>query len=260
MKTDTQTGKQESQRINAQEIISANIAALIEQLEQGRSETLTAYLNVMAHFHCYSFGNVLSIARHRPDATHVAGFHTWIELGRHVTKGQKGIPILAPMIGGKRHRDNETDEQKDRPAPKLIGFRTVFVFDIAQTEGAALPEPATVTGEAGGYLDRLVELVIDRGIELEYSEHIAPAQGASSGGKIVLLPGQPKAEEFSTLAHELAHEMLHHGERRDSTAKTTRETEAEAVAYIVSRAVGLHTGTASADYISMAMRKHSQRR
>jgi hypothetical protein len=64
----------------AQEVIAANIKALIEQLEQVRSETLTAYLSAMFRFHRYSFGNVLSIAHHRPDATHIAGFHTWREL------------------------------------------------------------------------------------------------------------------------------------------------------------------------------------
>ena len=35
------------------------------------------------------------------------------------------------------------------------------------------------------------------------------------------------------------------------TTKTVRETEAEAIAFIVSRAVGLNTGSASADYISL---------
>ena len=43
--------------------------------------------------------------------------------------------------------------------------------------------------------------------------------------------------------------MLHRGERRTHTTKQVRETEAEAVAFVVCQAVGLQTGTASADYI-----------
>jgi hypothetical protein len=66
---------------------------LIEQLEQGKSEALTAYLSAMACFHDYSFGNILSIARHRPDATHVAGIRTWNELGRYVKRGRKVSPF-----------------------------------------------------------------------------------------------------------------------------------------------------------------------
>jgi hypothetical protein len=45
--------------------------------------------------------------------------------------------------------------------------------------------------------------------------------------------------------------MLHKTERRTATTKTARETEAEAVAFVVSKAVGLETGTASADYIQL---------
>jgi len=75
--------------------------------------------------------------------------------------------------------------------------------------------------------------------------------GVSYGGKIVLLPGQTKAEEFSTLVHELAHEMLHKADRRTVTTKTVRETEAEAIAFVVGKAVGLQVGTASADYIQL---------
>jgi hypothetical protein len=190
---------------SAKEVIAANIKVLIEQLEQGQSEAFTAYLTAMAHFHNYSFGNILSIARFRPDATHVAGIRTWNELGRHVTKGQKGIPILAPMIGTKRERNEQPAEQGEKPTPVLIGFRVVYVFDIAQTEGAELPEPAKVTGEVGAYHDRLVDFVQQQGIELEYNERIAPAQGVSYGGKIALLPGQTKAEEFATLVHEVSH-------------------------------------------------------
>jgi hypothetical protein len=71
----------------------------------------------------------------------------------------------------------------------------------------------------------------------------------SYGGRIAILPGQSKAEEFSTLVHETAHEMLHKAERRTATTKTVRE--AEAVAFVVGNAVGLVTGNASADYIHL---------
>jgi hypothetical protein len=45
--------------------------------------------------------------------------------------------------------------------------------------------------------------------------------------------------------------MLHKAGRRTATTKTVRETEAEAVAFVVGKAVGLITGTASADYIQL---------
>jgi hypothetical protein len=117
------------QQSTTQQIITENVKHLIEQLEQGKSEALTAYLNAMARFHNYSFGNILSIAHYRPDATHVAGIRKWNEFGRYVKKGQKGIPIMAPMIGTRRQRDEEPAEQTEKPSPMLIGFRVVYVFE-----------------------------------------------------------------------------------------------------------------------------------
>src|ERR1700753_3217616 len=82
----------------AKEVIAANVQSLIEQLEQGHSEALTAYLTAMGRFRNYSFGNILEIARQKPDATRVAGLYAWNQLGRKVKKGERGIRILAPMI------------------------------------------------------------------------------------------------------------------------------------------------------------------
>src|SRR5262252_1200561 len=109
----------------------------------------------------------------------------------------------------------------------------------------------SVNGDPRGYRERLVKLVADLGIDLEYSEQIAPARGTSSGGKITLLPGQSPAEDFATLAHEIAHEMMHRDERRSGTTKRVRETEAEAVAFVVCSAIGLETGSAAQDYIGL---------
>ena len=58
-------GKEQQQRQTAKEVIAANVQHLIEQLEQGHSEALTAYLTAMSRFHNYSFGNILEIARQR---------------------------------------------------------------------------------------------------------------------------------------------------------------------------------------------------
>ena len=235
-----------------QKLIRENVDFLIEQLEAGQRDALTAYLTAMSHFHNYSFGNILQIARQKPDATHVAGLYAWNQLGRRVKKGEKGIQILAPMLGVKRKKDAEAEQDITKQnVPVLVGFRAVYVFDVSQTEGKELPGMDGVKGEVGEHRDRLIDFITAQGIELEFNERIAPAMGMSYGGKIVLLPGQSKAEEFATLVHELAHEMLHKAERRTQTTKTVRETEAEAIAFVVSKAVGLQTGTASADYIQL---------
>jgi antirestriction protein ArdC len=237
----------------AKEVIAANVQLLIEQLEAGHSEGLTAYLTAMGRFHNYSFGNILEIARQRPDATRVAGLYAWNQLGRHVKKGERGIRILAPMIGSRRKPDSDADRDvRTQKQPVLVGFRSVYVFDVAQTEGKELPEIGSkVTGNVGDYRERLMDFTISQGIQIEFKEGIAPALGMSYGGKIALLPGQGSAEEFSTLVHELAHEMLHKAERRTATTKTVRETEAEAVAFVVGTTIGLNNGRASADYIHL---------
>ena len=235
------------------EVIADNVKLLIAQLEAGHSEGLTAYLSAIGKFHHYSLGNILEIARQKPDATHVAGLYAWNQLGRKVMKGQKGIRILAPMVGNRRKKDTEaTKDKPEQNQPVLVGFRAVYVFDVSQTEGTELPElQERVKGEVGEALIKLLTFTIHQGIELEFKESIAPALGMSYGGRIVLLPGQEPAEQFSTLVHELAHEMLHKAERRTATTKTVRETEAEAIAFVVSQAIGLDSGRASADYIHL---------
>jgi len=256
-RSDSPYQQRTSQKDNpTQQLIKQAVDFLIQQLEAGKSETLTAYLAAMARFHSYSFGNILQIARQRPTATRVAGLRAWNELGRFVKKGEKGIQILAPMIGYRRRRDAAEPEpnsnQDAKPAPMLIGFRAVYVFDISQTTGEDLPEfEQNITGEVGAHRDRMIAFLAAQNIKLEFNENIAPALGVSYGGKIVLLPGQSDAEALVSLVHETAHELLHKAERRTMTTQTVRETEAEAVAFIVGQAVGLEMGTASSDYIQM---------
>ena len=235
------------------EVILANVKLLIEQLEAGHSEGLTAYLTAMGRFHTYSFGNILEIARQKPEATRIAGLYAWNKLGRKVSKGQKGIRILAPMIGARRKKESEAEKDTtQQKQPVLVGFRAAYVFDVSQTEGAPLPDLSErVKGEVGEYRERLINFLVTQGIDLEFNESIAPALGMSYGGRIALLPGQSPAEEFSCLVHEVSHELLHKTDRRSTTTRTVRETEAEAVAFVVSTTIGLDAGRSSSDYIQL---------
>ena len=47
------------------------------------------------------------IALQRPEATHVAGYNKWKELGRQVKKGEKGIAILAPCTYKRKADQNQ---------------------------------------------------------------------------------------------------------------------------------------------------------
>ncbi len=187
-----------------------------------------------------------------PSAKRVAGFWTWKNLGRSVKAGQKGIRILAPIVGVRRKKDEEASQDITKQNERvLLGFRNAYVFDISQTDGVDLPALHEVTGDPGENIDRLAAFLKSKGIQLVYSEKIAPALGMSYGGRIAILPGQSKAETFATLVHETAHELLHRSERRTATTKTVRETEAEAVAFVVGKAVGLVNEEASASYIQL---------
>jgi hypothetical protein len=198
--------KQPQPRQTAKEVIAANVNSLIEQLEAGHSDALTAYLNAMSRFHSYSFGNVLEIARQRPTATKVAGMYAWNQLGRRVKKGEKGIRILAPIIGIKRKREEEAEKDITTQNTRvLVGFRNAYVFDVEQTDGADLPTMREVYGDVGENYDRLLAFIEQQGIELVFTDKIAPALGMSYGGRIAILPGQSRAETFATLLHELAH-------------------------------------------------------
>jgi antirestriction protein ArdC len=241
---------------DTQELIQASIDVLVKALEAGQSEALSSYLKAMGKFHNYSFGNILLIATQKPSATHVAGIRTWNELGRRVKRGEKGIRIFAPLIGCKRKQNTaeqaSADGKTESAERELIGFRGVYVFDVAQTDGEPLPEMGnTVNGDVEETLPRLIEFVASQAIKFEYSENISPARGMSYGGLIRLLPDMSPTETLSTLIHELAHEMLHKAERRTLVTKSVRETEAEAVAFVVCHALGLETGSGSADYIQL---------
>ena len=193
--------KQPQQRQTAKDIIAANVKSLIEQLEAGHSDALTAYLDAMSRFHNYSFGNILEIARQRPTATRVAGLYAWNQLGRKVKKGEKGIRILAPIVGIKRKKDEEANKDITKQNTRVLGWvpqclrfrrgadRRRRASHVAGDDRNGRREPRP-----------LVSFIEAQGIELSFTEKIAPALGMSYGGKIAILPGQSEPRSSAPLS------------------------------------------------------------
>jgi antirestriction protein ArdC len=236
-------------REEVSELVERGIRELNDALAAGKSDRLTQYLEVMSRFPRYSFNNCILIAVQFEDAQIVQGFHAWKKMGRSVKKGEKGIGIIAPMIGRKKDEAGQADKSKDKT---VFGFKVVHVFDVSQTEGDDMPEFAQVAGDPGESIPAVEALICSWGIELLYEVIPGGADGVSKKGTIVIDPTLEPPKTLLTLVHEAAHEKLHFdAERRKETTKTVRETEAEAVAHVVCRALGLETIDHCADYIQL---------
>jgi hypothetical protein len=127
-------------------------------------------------------------------------FHTTSSARFSLDRAFSGFQIGQPQqVVGREQRRSRTGRILSRGRiPRGLRVRH-------QPNGRPLPEIGSVNGDPLDYRERLAKFGADQGISLEYSEEIAPARGTSSGGKTTLLPGQPPAEEFATLAHETAH-------------------------------------------------------
>jgi hypothetical protein len=206
------------------------------------SDALQSFLTAMSKFHKYSYYNTMSIVLNRPDATKVAGYKTWLTMNRFVRRGEKGIPILAPIIV-------KQEDPEGNKVARLVNFRVVYVFDISQTDGDPLPDPPEWTNETmiASIHDKLLDFAATQGIEVITKELDNGAEGSSSGGKITLAPGAGT----SVLVHEIAHELLHREKIPVSQdVRQRREVEAESVAFIVCAYFG-YTASSSPNYLAL---------
>ena len=228
-----------------------DVAACLERLASGVSDLGDSahwkrYLDTQAAFHDYSFNNCILIMMQNPEATRVAGFHTWLKLGRSVRKGEHGIRILAPLTF---KRD---DVDSDSPSAERVvrGFRAVSVFDISQTDGEELPEVATLLDgeDTEGVYARLVEVA--HGLEFCVVNHEfhGESNGDCSHSERLIRVEWANSETMrvKTLAHELGHAILH-ADR--SIPREMMELEAESVAYVVCQALGIESDSYSFGYL-----------
>jgi antirestriction protein ArdC len=231
------------------------------------SEGWQRWLRVRRHFHSYSFHNQLMIAMQCPEATRVAGFRKWLELGYAVRKGEKAIRIWAPCPPSKKQVVRWRSEGAAPDNEPRTYFRLVPVFDASQI--APLPEfpgePAPlepphepIAGE--GLADRVPPLVeFADSLVLEVSIENVP--GAALGyhepatGRIVIEDVGPEFSanaQVSVLVHELAHALVRL-DRRDDDPKlgyAEEEVVVESVAWSVCASLGLDSSGSAVPYVA----------
>ena len=211
--------------------------------EAASSAAFKNWLKFQSAFHRYSYYNSMLIAIQCPTATKVMGGKSWQNVGRRVVEDQwkKKIWILAPIL---RNVHPPRFTSAGKPVKTLKGFRNVYVFDVAQTEGDDVPTlDYRVEGEDHGLVDALEGEYARRNISLEYVDALGGASGCSTGGKVKILSSLTGAERAGTLAHELAHEILHwnteEGNWYENHTRSTAEIEAESTAAVIMGAWGL---------------------
>ena len=229
--------------------VHQRLAEAVDAITTG--DEWAAMLAVAARFRDYSPNNVFLITLARPDATRVAGYNTWKALGRQVRAGERGIPILAPVLRrpSLTNRGHGYVDPEDEPVKRVLsGFRIVHVFDESQTDGPPLPEVAPRLLEGAGpdgAFDALAAHIGGLGFEVVRAP-LYPANGMTDyvTRSVIVADRLGGAAALKTLAHEAGHCHLHGKKAPAEMTRPLAEVEAESVAYIVCTELGL----ASDDY------------
>jgi hypothetical protein len=232
-----------------------------ERLQQAARELLSSdgwarWVKTRAMFHSYSAGNCMLLAaqaHHRGIAlTHVAGFRTWLRLGRSVRKGETALRILAPV--SIKERDKLTGQESDE---RRVFFKTAFVFDFSQTDILPGAEPVALEPPqqplTGNSHTHLLAPLCRFAESLGYSVALEVVEGSAGGWcdpkakRIVVDAGLPANAQVRTLIHECAHAL---GIDYEQYSRAQAEVMVDTVTLVAASAVGLAVDGETVPYVS----------
>ena len=263
------------QRAAARRELAAELHATITDKVAALTGTdeWAAFLDYATKFHAYSLNNLLLILAQRPDASQVAGYNKWLELGRHVRKGEKAIRIRGFSSRKITDTDAETGDETER---KIATYPILSVFDIAQTDpitevtdwmrkknpkarvwvDLASPAHTLIGDDPADLYSRTVDYITAQGWTV--SREQIPETGTNGytttdgTRRIVIAADLTDAQAAKTVLHETAHALMHADiEAADYIAHRGRcEVEAESVAYVAAGMLGIDTSDYSIGYIA----------
>ena len=200
------------------------------------------WLDSAARFPGYGFRNTLLITAQRPEATAVAGYDAWQTMGRQVTKGERGIRIIAQPTRRSRRGAGGEPQADEWPCS---------VFDISQTSGEPVPAPRRPQLAAGqvppGAWDALARLAVRHGFYIDRSDAMDSEASTSWTDRTIRIRyGLDGPHAVTALAHELGHVLLHGEVSYPSEATTAgcygvRKVEADSAAYLTCAYLGVDT-------------------
>ncbi|QUY63939.1 ArdC-like ssDNA-binding domain-containing protein [Gulosibacter molinativorax] len=255
------TTKTAEQRRAEADALHESIAQQVEALRD--SDAWQRFLDFAQAFHTYSLNNVLLILGQMPNATRVAGFRKWQQLGRQVRKGERALKIFG-FRERKAKADEETEEgtldQLDTGERVVRYFPMLSVFDMSQTDPTdewqdpTLAQRLDGSDEAGiyaatrDYLTAQGWTVTREAIPGEVNGYTT----TDGSRRVVVDAALSDAQAAKTILHEAAHVILHSAEEHAEYVahRGLKECEAESVAYIVAGIIGLDTTAYSIGYVA----------
>ena len=218
-----------------------------------------------------------------PNANYVASLRTFNKMGYQVKAKEKGIKILIPnfytIVKIKHDEDieykplfalsdeerkiykNKNDDTITFHREKLSNFKIGNVFDASQTtmpldEIERQLNPILIDDRAEDLEDVFIKSIYRDGFKVRYEEKIdSGAKGYCDfeNKEIVVLKGLSNLMRLKVVIHEYAHSLAHkHLKDNNKEYQKHREqyeTEAEAIAYVVSKYLGLNTSDYSNMYL-----------
>lgn len=234
------------------EIVKNGFDKLVGEVKEGHSENYLEYLAFISRFHKYSHFNQMLIFSQKPDATLVAGYRTWQDMGYQVRAGEREIKITAPIFV-KQLEENEVGQLTS--LQKLVGFKVVSVFDSSQ-----LIEPAkafwdfrkNIPEDAENKYQLVKRAVMSDALGIVEQPMPRGKRGEATEDVIYLQEGMNSVDRTNVLIHEWGHEILHFGPARslieEEFSKPAQECQAESVSYVVSHFLGMENQF-SRDYL-----------
>lgn len=228
------------------------------------SDGWQSWLSTRAKFTRYSLTNQLMIAVAMPEATRVAGFKAWLNLGYCVCRGEKAvIRIWMPVPPSRKQVEAWQAAGADPSLKPRTFFRLGPVWDRSQVEPLPPPSVPAVLDppirdlegeELADAVPALDRLAAELGVTVRYQELPGGAHGCYEidNRRITLDPGLSVNAQVKTYCHELAHALarLDHDEGDPTLDYATEELVAESVAFTCLNSLGVSAEGYSIPYLT----------